>query len=259
MRRMLRDMQPTEFSEIVAVLALYRPGPMQFIPNYIDRKFGREAVTYHHAIAGADPARDLWHHRLSGADHPHRLRSGRLYRRRGRPDAPRRGQEEGKGAGAAARQIRARAPCRTAYPARRRPRRSLPTSRCSPTMALTRRTRPPMPSSRCRRPISRRTIPVEFMAATALGGARQPRKGGPVSSPRCRRLGIDVRPPDVNYSGVDFSSSQPSATSLERALPTAGRARAGHPLWPGGHQERGRWPGARRSCERGATAFRGPG
>jgi DNA polymerase-3 subunit alpha len=48
MRRILRDMQPTEFKEIVAVLALYRPGPMQFIPNYIDRKFGREPITYHH-------------------------------------------------------------------------------------------------------------------------------------------------------------------------------------------------------------------
>ena len=48
MRRTLREMQPTEFREIVAALALYRPGPMQFIPNYIARKFGREEVRYHH-------------------------------------------------------------------------------------------------------------------------------------------------------------------------------------------------------------------
>jgi len=48
MRRILRDMQPTEFKEIVAILALYRPGPMQFIPNYINRKFGREEVNYLH-------------------------------------------------------------------------------------------------------------------------------------------------------------------------------------------------------------------
>jgi len=48
MRRTLREMQPTEFRDIVAVLALYRPGPMQFIPNYINRKFGREEVTYRH-------------------------------------------------------------------------------------------------------------------------------------------------------------------------------------------------------------------
>jgi DNA polymerase-3 subunit alpha len=48
MRRVLTDMQPTGFEDIVAVLALYRPGPMQFIPNYIARKHGREAVTYIH-------------------------------------------------------------------------------------------------------------------------------------------------------------------------------------------------------------------
>jgi DNA polymerase-3 subunit alpha len=48
MRRVLTDMQPTRFEDIVAVLALYRPGPMQFIPNYIARKHGRERITYIH-------------------------------------------------------------------------------------------------------------------------------------------------------------------------------------------------------------------
>jgi len=48
MRRVLTDMQPTSFEDIVAVLALYRPGPMQFIPDYIARKHGREEVVYIH-------------------------------------------------------------------------------------------------------------------------------------------------------------------------------------------------------------------
>jgi DNA polymerase-3 subunit alpha len=48
MRRVLTDMRPTRFEDIVAVLALYRPGPMQFIPNYIARKHGREGVSYIH-------------------------------------------------------------------------------------------------------------------------------------------------------------------------------------------------------------------
>jgi len=48
MRRTMREMQPTDFKDIVALLALSRPGPMQFIPNYISRKFGREDVTYLH-------------------------------------------------------------------------------------------------------------------------------------------------------------------------------------------------------------------
>ncbi len=50
MRRTLRDMAPTEFRDIVAVLALYRPGPMQFIPNYIARKYGREEIVYWHPL-----------------------------------------------------------------------------------------------------------------------------------------------------------------------------------------------------------------
>ena len=48
MRRTLRDMRPTCFEDIVVLLSLYRPGPMQFIENYIARKQGREAVTYRH-------------------------------------------------------------------------------------------------------------------------------------------------------------------------------------------------------------------
>ena len=48
MRRTLRDMQPSEFRDIMAVIALFRPGPMDYIGSYIDRKYGREDVTYDH-------------------------------------------------------------------------------------------------------------------------------------------------------------------------------------------------------------------
>jgi DNA polymerase III subunit alpha len=48
MRRVLRDMQPTEFTDIIAILGLYRPGPMASIPEYIDRRFGRKPITYPH-------------------------------------------------------------------------------------------------------------------------------------------------------------------------------------------------------------------
>ncbi|NLX43564.1 MAG: DNA polymerase III subunit alpha [Chloroflexi bacterium] len=50
MRRVLRDMQPTEFTDIIAILGLYRPGPMASIPEYIDRKFGRKPVIYSHEL-----------------------------------------------------------------------------------------------------------------------------------------------------------------------------------------------------------------
>ncbi|HPL28599.1 MAG TPA: DNA polymerase III subunit alpha, partial [Anaerolineae bacterium] len=48
MRKTLREMQPTVFEDIVVLNSLYRPGPMQYIANYIARKYGREEVTYHH-------------------------------------------------------------------------------------------------------------------------------------------------------------------------------------------------------------------
>ncbi|WP_183163813.1 DNA polymerase III subunit alpha [Alteribacter keqinensis] len=49
MRSVLKRLKPTEFEDIVAVNALYRPGPMENIPVYIKRKHGLEKVTYPHA------------------------------------------------------------------------------------------------------------------------------------------------------------------------------------------------------------------
>ncbi|AWB44058.1 DNA polymerase III subunit alpha [Paenibacillus sp. CAA11] len=48
MRRVLRDLKPSEFEDIVSVLALYRPGPMEFIPKYIAGKHGQIEVEYPH-------------------------------------------------------------------------------------------------------------------------------------------------------------------------------------------------------------------
>lgn len=47
-RRVLRELKPSVFEDIVSVLALYRPGPMEFIPNYIQSKHGLKAVEYPH-------------------------------------------------------------------------------------------------------------------------------------------------------------------------------------------------------------------
>jgi DNA polymerase-3 subunit alpha len=46
MREALRQVKPTEFEDLIALVALYRPGPMQYIPTYANRKNGKEAVTY---------------------------------------------------------------------------------------------------------------------------------------------------------------------------------------------------------------------
>ena len=48
MRDVLRGLKPDRFEDIIAVVALYRPGPMENIPTYIARKHGREEVAYMH-------------------------------------------------------------------------------------------------------------------------------------------------------------------------------------------------------------------
>ncbi len=48
MRKMLREMRPHRFEHVVAAIALYRPGPMEYIPKYIARLHGREAISYRH-------------------------------------------------------------------------------------------------------------------------------------------------------------------------------------------------------------------
>src|SRR5205085_4497995 len=47
MRDALRAVKPTLFEDLIALVALYRPGPMGYIPEYANRKNGRAAVRYH--------------------------------------------------------------------------------------------------------------------------------------------------------------------------------------------------------------------
>ena len=84
MRDVLRGLKPDRFEDIIAVVALYRPGPMENIPVYISRKHGREPVAYMHPLLEPildetygimiyqeqvqQAARDLAGYTLGGAD-----------------------------------------------------------------------------------------------------------------------------------------------------------------------------------------------
>ncbi|HMQ07197.1 MAG TPA: DNA polymerase III subunit alpha [Saprospiraceae bacterium] len=46
MQKNLKELKPTRFDDLIAMNALYRPGPMQYIPNFIARKHGRDELTY---------------------------------------------------------------------------------------------------------------------------------------------------------------------------------------------------------------------
>jgi DNA polymerase-3 subunit alpha len=46
MQKYLKDLKPDKFDDLIAMNALYRPGPIAYIPNYIDRKHGREQISF---------------------------------------------------------------------------------------------------------------------------------------------------------------------------------------------------------------------
>ena len=108
MRRALLDMRPDRFEDIIALVALYRPGPMANIPTYCARKHGDGEAGIHPSQARADPARDLRRHRLSGTGDAGRADPRRLYARPGRSAPPRHGQEDPLGDAGAAQGLRQR-------------------------------------------------------------------------------------------------------------------------------------------------------
>jgi DNA polymerase III subunit alpha len=48
MRRYMKEIKPTELEDLIALVALFRPGPMELIPSFIKRKHGEEKITYLH-------------------------------------------------------------------------------------------------------------------------------------------------------------------------------------------------------------------
>lgn len=50
MKKHLRSLKPSRFEDLVAMNALYRPGPMDYIPQFINRKLGKEPIEYEHPM-----------------------------------------------------------------------------------------------------------------------------------------------------------------------------------------------------------------
>ena len=139
MRRALLDMQPDRFEDIIALVALYRPGPMANIPTYCARKQGTEKPEYIHPklepILRETYGVIVYQEQVMQA----RADPRRLFARRGRSAAPRHGQEDHGGDGGAARALR-QGRDRARRRAGHRPRRSSTCSSASPTTASTRAT-----------------------------------------------------------------------------------------------------------------------
>jgi DNA polymerase III, alpha subunit len=46
MRKYLKDLSPDNFEDLIAMVSLYRPGPLAYIPTYVDVKHGRKEIKY---------------------------------------------------------------------------------------------------------------------------------------------------------------------------------------------------------------------
>ncbi len=212
MRRVLTSLRPTEFNDVVAVLALYRPGPMEYIDDYVDRKHGRKQVVYRHPSLEPILAEtygiivyqeqiiriltDLAGYSASEADLMRRAvgkkKKKELLKHRERfvKGAAERGVPE-----ETANQIFDDIEYFARY--------GFNKSHAAAYAVLT-----------CQTAWLKATYPVEYMAAL-LSVERNNTDKIAILTAECRRMGIDVLPPDVNCSGLDFTIETPEGEGRE--------------------------------------------
>jgi DNA polymerase-3 subunit alpha len=69
MQKYMKELEPTTFDDLIAMNALYRPGPLEYIPSFINRKHGKEPITYDLPVMEEYLKEYLRHYGLSGAGH----------------------------------------------------------------------------------------------------------------------------------------------------------------------------------------------
>ncbi len=218
MRRTLRDMQPTTFEDIVVLLSLYRPGPMQFIENYIARKEGREEVTYRHPAL--EPILKDTYGIIVYQEQIIRIATDLAGYSSAEADLMRRAV--GKKKAKDLQEQRARFTEGAAQ-------RGIPVEAAGQIMddieffanyGFNKAHSAAYAVIACQTAYLKAKYPVEYMAAM-LSVERNNTEKVTALIAECRRLGIDVRPPDINCSGMDFTieGSEPgSPPSLDAPM-----------------------------------------
>ena len=204
MRRYIRELRPTSVYDLAAMVALFRPGPMDNIPAYIRRKHGQETVTYLHPLLEPylEKTYGIFVYQedimaaaiaLGGFTGPEADTLG--YAIRKKKSSVLRAQKE---------QVRDARPPSAASRRTSSTRSSRPSSRSSAT-ASTRPTPPATASSPTRRRTSRPTTPVEYMTSVLTAFRDNTEQGGRgdrrVPAPGHR--GAAARRPAL--SGLDFT------------------------------------------------------
>ena len=223
MRRALVDMRPDRFEDIIALVALYRPGPMANIPTYCARKHGDEEPEYLHPML--EPILKETFGVIIYQEQVMQIAQVMAGYSLGEADLLRRAM--GKKIRAEMEQQRERfvaGAVEARRAARRRPTRSSNCSRSSPTTASTRAT--PRPTRWCRYHTAymKAHYPVEFLAASMTLDMSNTDKLSEFRA-EAQRLGIKVEAPSVNRSGATFEVSD--GTIYYALAAPEGRRRAG--------------------------------
>ena len=216
MRRVLTEMKPSAFEHIIATISLYRPGPMEYIPNYIRRMHGEEEVEFKHPalepilaetygiivyqeqviqvlnqLAGYTPGEaDLVRHAISKKD-----ASKIEYHK----DLFISGCGKNGISASAAKAIYADIEYFGRY--------GFNKAHAADYAVITVQTA-----------YLKALYPVEYMAALLLVERDKTEKVINFIQ-ECRRMGIHVLPPDVNHSGLDFAIQDRPADAKQEALP----------------------------------------
>ena len=249
MRALLRSLAPTEFEDVAALIALYRPGPMaqNWHNEYADRKNGRKPVTYPHDDLRGGPRAHLRADDLPGAADARRAAARRLLARGGRQPPQGHGQEDPRAHRARSAPSSSRAASPTATPR----------SSASDFFDMIE----PFADYSFNKSHSfgygfvtyqtawlKANYPVEYFAALLTSASRPTRTRPRSSSTSAGRWASTVLVPDVNESVSDFSV---------RARPR-GRGRATDPVRAlgGAQRRRGRGRAHRRRTRRGRPVHR---
>ncbi len=205
MRRILTEMHPSNIKHIMAVVSLYRPGPLQYIPNFVARMNNKEQVTYHHPalvpILGETYgiivyqeqimriATDLAGYSLSEADNMRKAVAKKkekdLLKHRSKMLE-----------GAAGRDIPADITAEIFDDIEKFARYGFPKAHGADYALITVQTA-----------FLKARYPLEYMAALLLVDREKTDKVVNTIT-ECRRMGIEVLPPDINASGIDFTLAE---------------------------------------------------
>jgi len=202
MKKTLAQMRPTGLEDIIAVLALYRPGPMQFIPNYCNRKHGEEAVEYIHPAL--EPILSETYGVIVYQEQIIRIFRDLAGYSGGEADVIRRAISKKYEKIIAEHKLIFRKGCEG---------NGIPTEQADAiydmieffsNYGFNKAHTTDYAVITCQTAYLKAKYPVEYMTAL-LTVERDNTDKLSVFLAECRRLGIEVLPPDVNFSGVDFS------------------------------------------------------